>query len=118
MGLLTDFFTDVATSYVSRPQINVAGPTGYPPGGGFGLPTTPAIGIPFYDLVPEAPVSASGCGPKPVYKMVCGQYKWVIPKRKRRKQLLTASDAAGLANLVNILGNGKATAMWIASRKA
>jgi len=116
MGLLTDYFLDTAAqtlvSYAGRPQ-------GYAPGGGFALPVdmaTPGGGIPGYDFIPE-PNGVGGCGPcaSPVYKKVCGGYKWVYPKRKRRKQLLTKSDAKGLAALKGILGNGKAMEVWIAT---
>jgi len=55
------------------------------------------------------------CGGSAVYKKVCGEYRWVYPKRRRRKQLLTKSDAAGLAQLIGILGNGKGTQQWIAT---
>lgn len=128
MGLLTDFFTDVAigvgSNYLGGQQPNQiwAGSTqmGYAPGGGFIMPTGNGYqtggGIPGYDLIPE-PGNGSACGPcgSPVFKKVCGGYKWVYPKRKRRKQLLTRSDARGLAALKGILGNGKSMETWIAT---
>lgn len=125
MGDITDFFTDIAigvgSAYINRPpQIPVGLPAGmgYPPGGGFALPTTPVfqeegiLGIPGGDFVANPPKT---CGATPVYKKVCGVYKWVIPKRKRRKQLLTNSDAAGLAKLKGIMGCGKSMEVWIAT---
>ncbi len=54
-------------------------------------------------------------GPSPVYKKVAGQYRWVYPKRRRRRQLLTQSDAAGLAKLKGIVGQGKVMEVWIAT---
>lgn len=73
-------------------------------------------------LIPPAPPSNGGggacgipCGPQPVYKKVCGVYKWVTPKRRRRKMLLTPSDAAGLAKLKGIVGQGKVMEVWIAT---
>lgn len=54
-------------------------------------------------------------GASPVWKKVCGVYKWVTPKRRRRKQLLTQSDAAGLAKLKGIVGQGKVMEVWIAT---
>jgi len=54
-------------------------------------------------------------GPSPVWKKVCGVYKWVYPKRRRRKQLLTRTDAAGLAQLKGIVGCGKTMDTWIAT---
>ncbi len=125
MTLLTDFFTDVVVGigsnylnpvqpmYVGAPN----GPTGYAPGGGFQLPAQmdqPGGGIPGYDVIRE-PNGACGPCASPVYKKVCGGYKWVYPKRKRRKQLLTRSDARGLAALKGILGNGKSMEVWIAT---
>lgn len=54
-------------------------------------------------------------GASPVYKKVCGQYKWVTPKKRRRKRLATQSDLKDLAALKGILGNGKAFETWIAT---
>lgn len=60
--------------------------------------------------------SAPACGgASPVYKKVCGQYKWVTPKRRRRKRLATQGDLKDLAALKGILGNGKAFEVWIAT---
>ena len=54
-------------------------------------------------------------GPQPVYKKVCGVYKWVYPKRRRRKALVTKQDIAGLSQLKGVLGQGKAMETWIAT---
>ena len=57
-----------------------------------------------------------GCGgAAPVYKKVCGEYRWVYPKRRRRKSLVTKGDIKGLAALKGVLGNGKAMETWIAT---
>lgn len=72
------------------------------------------LGIPGADLVPNPPANA-GCGGSAVYKKVCGAYKWVFPKRRRRKQLVTKSDAQGLATLKGIVGNGVVMQTWIAT---
>lgn len=69
--------------------------------------------LPGGDIVSNPPVTAHG--PSAVYKKVCGRYKWVIPKRRRRKQLVTKSDAAGLAVLKGIVGNGVVMQTWIAT---
>lgn len=71
------------------------------------------LGIPGADLVPNPP--AATCGGSPVYKKVCGEYKWVYPKRRRRKALVTKSDAQGLATLKGIVGVGKTMDTWIAT---
>ena len=75
--------------------------------------------IPFVDVIPQAPGQTgckTTCGPSPVYKKVCGEYKWVYPKRRRRKRLATQSDLKDLAALKGILGSGKAFDTWIATR--
>jgi len=117
MGVLTDFFLPIATTYVST-QLGGMGKvpgTGVIGGGGV-VPVGPVDDImsgelPFVDVIPNQP---AGCG-NPVYKKVCGSYRWVFPRRRRRKQLVTKSDAAGLATLKGILGNGKAMDTWIAT---
>lgn len=120
MGLLTDFFTPIATAAATQYVTNMANPrpslaniSGYPPGGGFNMQQPVDIGIPFVDIISEPPQVA--CGPQPVYKKVCGAYRWVIPKKRRRKQLLTNSDAAGLAKLKGLVGVGKTMDTWIAT---
>lgn len=85
------------------------GPVPAPGGGGGNLP--PAV-IP--------PASGGYCGPSgsmaaPVWKKVCGQYKWVYSKRRRRKRLASKGDLADLAALKGILGGGKAFEVWIAT---
>jgi len=67
---------------------------------------------------PPPPPGGNGMncdGPQPVWKKVCGVYKWVYPKRRRRRQLLTRTDAAGLAQLKGIVGVGKTMDTWIAT---
>lgn len=72
-------------------------------------------GVPGGDFVANPPLSPTGHGPSAVYKKVCGRYKWVFPKRRRRKQLVTKSDASGLATLKGIVGNGVVMQTWIAT---
>ncbi len=68
---------------------------------------------------PSGPAGPAACGPggggTPVYKRVCGAYKWVYPKRRRRKSLATKGDLRDLASLKGILGTGKAFEVWIAT---
>jgi len=117
MGLLTDFLLPVANTYVASRFGGIEGKT---PGTGIigGGPAIMASPIefdaPFIDVIPDQP-SAGACGGNPVYKKVCGSYRWVFPRRRRRKQLVTKSDAQGLATLKGILGNGKAMDTWIAT---
>lgn len=126
MAELTDFLMgglQVAAAYAGRPRVTYAGsgyPQGYAPGGGFAM-TANDVGRPnYFDRAEMGYDCASGppaprCGGSAVYKRVCGEYRWVYPKRRRRKQLVTKSDAAGLATLKGILGNGKAMDTWIAT---
>jgi len=73
-------------------------------GGGGGVPPPP----------PGYPMAAAGScgpsGPQPVYKQVCGVYKWVTPKRRRRRQLLTDSDYDSLLKLQTLKVNSNMTA--------
>jgi len=52
---------------------------------------------------------APGSGASPVYKKVCGAYKWVYPKRRRRRQLLTESDFNALLRIQNLKVNANMT---------
>ncbi len=82
-------------------------PTAPPPPNVVPFPTQPGV----------APVACGTDDPMKgmVYKKVCGSYKWVKQKRRRRKKLVSQSDAQGLSTLIAILGNGKATQAWIAT---
>lgn len=61
---------------------------------------------------PGAPVTFANCGPtaSPVWKKVCGEYKWVYPKRRRRRQLLTNRDYNDLLKLQTLKVNNNMTA--------
>lgn len=122
MADITDFFSgalQVAAAYAGAPRPVYVGqggsPQGYAPGGGFQMQPAGAFESAQmgYDCASGPPPPQ--CGGSAVYKKVCGEYRWVYPKRRRRKQLLTKSDAAGLAQLIGILGNGKGTQQWIAT---
>lgn len=123
MADITDFFgaaAQVLTAYAGapRPQYVVEGKT---PGagvvGGPGMVGSDRGIIEGAEMIYDC---ASGppppqCGGSAVYKKVCGSYRWVYPKRRRRRQLLTKSDAAGLAQLKGIVGAGKVMESWIAT---
>ena len=114
--LATDLLRQAGTAYINR---EFGGPIGgpmlqsafidYDREEGFDL-GVPGPGV----LTPSAPAASCG-GASPVYKKVCGQYKWVQPKRRRRKRLATQGDLKDLAALKGILGNGKAFEVWIAT---
>lgn len=112
--LATDLLRQAGTAYIQR---ELGTPVGYAQ-----APTIqPAVDfdIPFVDIIPQQPgAPATGqCshGPSPVYKKVCGEYKWVTPKRRRRKALVTQTDLKGLAALKGVLGQGKILETWIAT---
>jgi len=99
------------------PPVN---PIYYGPGnGGGGTPNVPALPAPGNGGGgggrPPAVSCTTQCGPYPVMKRVCGEYRWVLPKKKRRKQLFTQRDAAQLSSLLNIAGNGQLAKAWIAT---
>lgn len=83
--------------------------------------TTPVVAnTPVQTLpVPGGVVMSNNCDNDPmrgmVYKKVCGQFKWVKQKRRRRKSLATQGDLKSLAALKGVLGNGKAFEIWIAT---
>lgn len=117
MGWLTDIYDVVDASL-----------GGVLPGGvpfGTVTPTGGAIGVAQHLVAPQpqqqvvmqqqAPAGHCGGGPSPVYKKVCGEYRWVYPKRRRRKALVTSGDAKGLATLKGIVGVGKTMDTWIAT---
>lgn len=110
--LALDLLGQAGSAYIQRelgPQ-----PVGYAPPAitaGAGMLQNADIGLPFVDVVPEAPDS---CG-NYVYKKSCGQWKWVKQRRRRRKRLATKSDLSDLASLKGILGQGKAFEVWIAT---
>lgn len=101
-------------------------PGGVPPGGSAPptytppavLPGVPPPIAPFPTIITgnqPVTIDQSCSGAAPVYKKVCGVYKWVYPKRRRRKSLVTKGDIKGLAALKGVLGNGKAMETWIAT---
>lgn len=123
---LGDFFggvIDLGSAYINA---KMAPQQTWNPATGFVAPPTFLGNNPILtnDLVaPAAMISPGGpgvapsssCGASPVWKKVCGTYKWVVPKRRRRRQLITQSDAAGLAKLKGIVGQGKTMEVWIAT---
>lgn len=110
--LATDLLRTAGTAYIQRefgPQTAMAAPAFLPdmiPDIDLGVPG-PGV------FTPTAPAACGGASP--VYKKVCGEYKWVQPKRRRRKRLATQGDLKDLAALKGILGNGKAFEVWIAT---
>lgn len=121
MADISDFFDlslGIANVWAGAQQPDITyvnaggGPTGYTPGEGFAMDTIEKAGEMGGAIMGPPPAA---CGGSPVYKKVCGAYRWVYPKRRRRKQLLTKSDAAGLAQLKGIVGVGKTMSSWIAT---
>lgn len=112
---LGDLAIDVAGEFARRDlytpgrgmaPVGMAAPMGYDFSTGGGGPSFSS------DDPLVAPLqSAAVCdtGPSPVYKKVCGVYKWVYPKRRRRRQLLTDSDYNGLLRIESLKVNKNMT---------
>lgn len=76
-------------------------------------PLSGFVDIPGIDIIGQNP-GVDGCG-NYVYKKVCGEYKWVKQRKRRRKRLATSSDIKDLSALSGVLGKGKLLETWIAT---
>lgn len=101
---LGQLITDLGTTYI---QSRYAQPPVTQPA------FLPQVDVPFVDVIPQQPTA--DCGGSLVYKKVCGEYRWVKQKRRRRKRLASKGDLKDLAALKGILGQGKALDTWIAT---
>ncbi len=96
-------------------------PNQNPPAPPTNIPTTPSNGgssVPGID--PGFPGTAiTGCESDPrnqyVLKFLCGEWKWVKKRKRRRKRLATSSDIKDLSSLKGVLGSGKSFDLWIAT---
>ncbi len=70
----------------------------------------PGFGVPGYEVISESELDKGM-----VYKKVCGVYKWVKQKRRRRRKLLTDADFNALLRIQALKVN---TNMTIAIAKA
>ncbi len=120
MGVLGDIYDVVDTTLGGVLPGGV--PLQIPSGWGGPLPQVSAAAPPVVinQPIPGVPaVASTSCDNDPmkgmVYKKICGQYRWVKQKRRRRKALATQSDLKGLAALKGVLGTGKAFEVWIAT---
>lgn len=95
---------------VANPQVVVAGPTVASGGGigGGGIPNLP-VSMEGGSCEPEDPMQGY------VMKKVCGQWRWIKPKRRRRRALLTETDYNSLLKLQTLKVNSN---MNIAIAKA
>jgi len=64
--------------------------------------------------LPNLPTAAASCEPDDpmkgyVMKKVCGQWRWIKPKRRRRKPLLTESDYNALLRIESLKVNKNMT---------
>jgi len=105
---VTDFFHDLGDAAIGALMSQFGPGTTIPVGtGGVGVTT-----IETADIVNQNPAVASAVcntGASPVYKKVCGVYKWVYPKRRRRRALLTESDYNALLRVQNLKVNQNMT---------
>jgi len=101
---LGDVFVDWVRGEVLDPQPQYNQPVGSPTATPVAAPGGP--GIP-----PNMQQTCTtSCGPSPVWKKVCGVYKWVIPKRRRRRALLTEGDYNALLRIEGLKVNKNMTA--------
>lgn len=103
---LIDLVGDLAGAYLTRPVV------------GSGFATTPTLNP---AIVPP-PGSQVGMTNNPaegmkgmVYKKVCGEYRWVKQRRRRRRRLATEGDIKDLAALTGTIGKGQTLKEWIAT---
>jgi len=100
---------DLGTAYISSLQQPISSGLN---GSGV-ISATPALGLPFVDVIPEQDACAKGYVWNPAAN--CGAGKWQKKSRRRRKRLATMGDLKDLAALKGILGQGKAFEVWIAT---
>lgn len=91
--------------FAGMPGYGFGGPATVGPGGAAPTPTPAANGAPM------PPQLMAGCAVDDpwkgcVYKRVCGQWRWVKQKRRRRRQLFTQRDAAQMSSLMGSLPPG------------
>ncbi len=111
---------DLATTYIQtryapqptyqQPQVLMANQ----PSMGVPRMQTAGLDIPFVDVIPEAfdPCKRQVWDPK----ANCGQGKWILRGRRRRRRLATASDISDLSSLKTVLGP-KGLQTWIATHR-
>ena len=106
---LGDLGIDIASEWArNRFPVGMASPMGFTASTGGGGPSYSSDD----PLVPPPSAPASvvcPTGPSPVWKKVCGVYKWVYPKRRRRRELLTESDFNALLRIQNLKVNANMT---------
>ncbi len=74
------------------------------------LLTSPALGVPFVDVIPEAGSKNMVWNPN----ADCGRGKWITRHKRRRRRLATASDIKDLAAL-NGVTTPQQKVTWIAT---
>lgn len=101
----------VNTPAAQRPVTWSGAGYGTPSGGGVQLggpqfisDNSGGFGVPGFEVISESELDKGM-----VYKKVCGQYKWVKQKRRRRKVLLTESDYNSLLRIQSLKVNQNMT---------
>ncbi len=119
---LGSIITGVAGSYfnakynpgqIVQQNVGVGSQPTYGTGGmdGSVIPTTPAVGVPFVDIIPEPP-EGKGWLYRPATETCAG--KWIKRSRRRRRNLVTNSDIKGIAALRTV-GGPALVKTWIAT---
>jgi len=107
LGGLGSEYINARYGQQATPQVIYANSPTIPVGMG-----DPGGGIPFVDVIPEPP---AGCSPRDyVYKFTCDGWRWIKRRKRRRKQLVTKGDIAGLASLKGVT-TGEQMKTWIAT---
>lgn len=109
-NLAIDLLGQAGTAYINQKLGPQPVPVGYSPN----LPqmlTDTGVGIPFVDVIPNMP---SDCG-EYVYKKVCGEYKWVKKRRRRRRPIATNAEIGQVQAISSVL-KGDNLKVWLAKR--
>jgi hypothetical protein len=108
--LAIDLLKQAGTSYINRELGSQ--PVGYSPAFSASdlLQLAPDV-LPGVDVVAQQP---SDCGDY-VYKKVCGQYKWVKKRRRRRRPIATNAEIGQVQAISSVL-KGDNLKVWLAKR--
>ncbi len=107
-GNFFDDLGDVAVEYIDNLVNPGQAPPLYPDSFN-DFPNLPPLQGPVQPGQVIQPTSCAPSGPSPVWKKVCGQYKWVYPKSRRRRALLTERDYNSLLKLQTLKVNQNMT---------
>jgi len=118
IGTVAGSYFNAKYSGGTRPGLPIQTMAGFPPlstitgiPDSAPLPLTPALGLPFADIVMDAPSAKMVWDPA----ANCGAGKWLRKRRRRHRNLATRGDIKDLSALKGVLGQGKLLEVWIAT---